>query len=507
MHCSADTQSVNVMGAHPGSYARTTPRITTPAMVTPVRAKPKLDVLRISLCILIVMSVSHIQQQYSVLEALRPGLLFTVLALVSAFSNPKALANGAWMRRWPAKIMAALLVASLASIVFGISQGGAWWFFSNFFWKVLVTAFLLMAAIRNVRDLMLFAWAYVVGSGILVYMALFVFKMKAEANGITRLSNLDTWDANDVCVLLLIGLAFCFLFLRTSKGIGKLAVGIIALGIGAAIARSGSRGGFLGLASFLIAYLLSMKGSAKIRGSLLVAAVGVALMVGAPPGYWKQMNTLTSAKKDYNWDEAQGRRQLAMRGMGYMWSFPVFGLGIGNFGRAEGTISPIAGMKGTRWSAPHNSYVEAGAELGVAGFVLFLWLVAGSIVAPWRLRKLVPPEWEQGDAEERLLFNVALYLPLCGVGFAIPAFFVSFAYLDPIYIVAAMSGAFAIALENRLRERARGVAVPGASRFQRVAGSSLATPRVAPTASGRGAKIVIRWAPSPVPDPAKPPAR
>lgn len=500
------------MGAVPNTYAGpAAPRASAPPpAVARVRGKP--DLLRISLCVLIVLSVSHIHQRYGTLEALRPGLLFTALALISAFMNPGALADSEWTRRWPAKVVTGLLVASLASIGFGISQGGAWWFFSNFFWKVIVTAFLLMAAIRSMRDLALFAWAYVVGSGILVYMALFVFQMKAEANGITRLSNLDTWDANDVCVLLLIGLAFCFLFLRTSGTLGRLTAGIIALGIGAAIARSGSRGGFLGLASLLIAYLISMKGNAKVRGIFLVLAVGLGLTIAAPTGYWHQMNTITSAKHDYNWDEAQGRRQLAIRGIGYMWSFPVFGLGIGNFGRAEGTISPIAGMKGTRWSAPHNSYVEAGAELGVPGMVLFLWLVAGSIVAPWRLRKRLPPAWETGDSEERLLFQVALYLPLCAIGFAIPAFFVSFAYLDPIYIVAAMNGAFAISVEARLRSAPRALA-KGPARLTRRAGGWAAAPggqipfdHTDGAAPHRPARAAIRWAPPPPANPSPPPA-
>ena len=33
-----------------------------------------------------------------------------------------------------------------------------------------------------------------------------------------------------------------------------------------------------------------------------VLAVGVVLAIAAPPGYWEQMQTLTSPTEDYNWE-------------------------------------------------------------------------------------------------------------------------------------------------------------------------------------------------------------
>src|SRR5206468_3384706 len=117
------------------------------------------------------------------------------------------------------------------------------------------TALLLMAALRNADDLVAMVWAHVVGTAILVYMALFVFQMVAEANGITRLSNLDTWDANDIGVLLLMALPMCLLLVKTStKPLSRAFALLVAVGIGAAIARSGSRGGFIGMAAVMGAY-------------------------------------------------------------------------------------------------------------------------------------------------------------------------------------------------------------------------------------------------------------
>src|SRR4051812_43759710 len=56
-------------------------------------AAPKADILRISLSVLIVLSVSHIHQRFGVVATLRPGLLLTIAALGSAFLDRSVLAG------------------------------------------------------------------------------------------------------------------------------------------------------------------------------------------------------------------------------------------------------------------------------------------------------------------------------------------------------------------------------------------------------------------------------
>ena len=48
----------------------------------------------------------------------------------------------------------------------------------------------------------------------------------------------------------------------------------------------------------------------------------------APPGYWDQMGTILEPTEDYNWSDPIGRRQIMIRGMGYIAQYPVFGLGV-----------------------------------------------------------------------------------------------------------------------------------------------------------------------------------
>lgn len=426
---------------------------------TAVRAREagSADLLRLSLAALMIIEISRVHGQFPILAAARPLLVLTILALVAAMLNPKALAAPGWMKRWQSKVLIGLAIVAVGSIAFGISPGGSFFFFQDSYSKTLLGAFLLIAAMRSARDVRFFVWAYVIASAILVWMALFVFEM-TQQNGVTRLGGLETWDANDLGVLLLTGLPLCGLLFRTSGTKGKIASAVVLLGIGSAIARSGSRGGFVGFIVVLLAYLVMLKGTPVVNRVGIVGVIVLGLGIAAPPGYWKQMQTIVSPEEDYNWDASQGRRQLAIRGMEYMAGRPIFGLGIDNFGRAEATISSLAiahaedpSSGGIKWSVAHNSFVQVGAELGVPGLLLFSALVIGCVVAPLRLRRRIPEAWQKGTWEEQFLFQSTVYVPLAALGFAVPAYFVTFCYNDPIYILAALTSALPACVDARLR--------------------------------------------------------
>src|SRR6185437_3199794 len=88
-------------------------------------AKGRIDLIRLSLCVVLVFNVSHIHEAYPILAAIRPALTLTLLALVAAILGRKSLARPYWIRYPLTKILMGLAAASLASIVFGISQGAS----------------------------------------------------------------------------------------------------------------------------------------------------------------------------------------------------------------------------------------------------------------------------------------------------------------------------------------------------------------------------------------------
>lgn len=407
------------------------------------------DPLRILLFLLTVITISRVHS-YIGLAALRPAFMLVVLTGAYALLNPRTLHQSSFLRTWPARLMAALGLMACISVPFGMSIGGSGAFILNTYGKVLLYAFLLVVAIRHVRDLYTFVWAYVVSSGILIILAVVVV-------GVSKTRGLNAYDANDLGLVLLVGLPLALVvFQSTDSRLIKLFSGGTVAGIGMAMALSMSRGGFLGSLAVGLGLLFLLKGVSVAKRLAFVALAAVTLVVAAPAGYWDLMRTILTPTEDYNWQNDYGRRQVWERGLGYMMGNPLTGIGIGNFGRAEGTISePAVDFDPVRsrikWSVAHNSFLETGAEMGIPGLILFSSLVFGGMAAMVRLRKRLPPGWARGDPQERFLFHMALYMPVSLLAFAVTGFFVSFAYQDPVYILAAFMAGLYAAVEVKMR--------------------------------------------------------
>jgi O-antigen ligase len=403
------------------------------------------DPLRIALFALVFLTVSRANAHLPFLAPLRPLLLLSAAAVAFAVLNPRYLSRLPWTSTWPARTVMALGILSLCSGVFGISLGGSATYFLEEYSKVLILTFLLMATIGSIRDVHWFAWAYVLATGVLVWDALFFFQMERTGNQeFYRLSNLYTYDANDVGVVLLVGLGLAIYTFQVSRAVGKALSLTIILGIGAALAKTGSRGAFLGLIGFGLAVLLLVDSVSIVKRVGFMVVTAVALALASPQGYWQQMSTILAPKEDYNWTAESGRRMTVKRGIGYMLSYPVFGVGIGNFPMAEGTLSDRAkawrpGDPGVRWAAPHNSFLQAGAELGVPGLLVWSALVGGIVISMTRLGRRLPRSWSRGAFDQRAMYHATRYVPLATIGFAVAGSFVSFAFMDPIYFLAALS--------------------------------------------------------------------
>lgn len=419
-----------------------------------LRVKP--DPFRTFLFVLTLMTVSRIHQHYSFIAVLRPALLMTALAAAYAWMNPRLLAPEGLFRTLPAKAIVAFGILACVSVPFGISIGNSGRFIIEDYSKTLIFAVLVVVAIRGVQDLWAFVWAFVISTGILVWMSLFVFGLSQAGSQAERLSHLYTYDANDVGLMVLVGLGLTLLTFQASRGFPKLFSLVVLFGIGATLPRTGSRGAFLGALVMGVTLLLLLKGVSVAKRMAFVAVATVALFLYAPAGYWEQMETIKKPKEDYNWTEYSGRKRVAQRAVGYMMARPIFGLGIGNFSKAECTMSPRARNPTydgpLKCSAAHNSYLQAGAELGIPGLLLWLAAIFGSIGAMLRLRGRIPRSWLRGDQEQRFLAQAPTYLAVSMIAFAVTSFFVSFAWMDPIYFLLALMAGLYVSLERKARE-------------------------------------------------------
>jgi O-antigen ligase len=413
------------------------------------------DPLRVFLFLLTLVTISRVHDAFPMLARLRLALALTGLVAVYALLNQKMLKSGNLLQTWPAKLMAGMFLFACLSAPFGISLGASGLYILDAYAKTILFAFLLAAAVRNSRDLYTFVWAMVVSSALLAWVSIFVYGMD-QLNGYERLGKMGSYDANDIGCVLIVGLCLTMLTFQVAKGWGRAASAVILLGIGATIARSGSRGTLVALMVVGAALLALSHGVPVVKRFAFMAVLLLGLTIASPPGYWKQMSTLLSPTDDYNWQSTDGRKQIFQRGMGYMLEYPIFGLGINNFSKAECTISEKAVNSltgaGVRCMAPHNSMIQAGSELGLPGMAMWLSLLIGGVVGMFRLRKRIPRAWQRGAQEERFLALAPLYFGLAMLGFAVTSFFVSFAWLDLVYALAALLAGLYFVVGQRLNE-------------------------------------------------------
>jgi O-antigen ligase len=409
------------------------------------------DPLRIALAMLVFLDIGRLHMHLGFGWA-RPGVALAFLAIGYVVLNPASISLRSF-RVGLTWLVALLGLQALVSLPFGISPGGAAAFFVDNYSKVLISAGLLLLATRGLRDTTGWVMAFLAGSAMLVWYALFVFDLNTVNSLTQRLDNLYTYDANDVGLILVVAVPMCLWLLDVAGPKTKMAAAVLLGGSVWAIARTGSRGAFVALAFVVVGTVLFALGRLSIAKRIIgLAVVAVALLLAAPPGYWNQMATITSVQEDYNWSSDTGRKAIALRGVGYMVQYPLFGVGLHNFPRAEGTISSMVTDampgQGVPWTAPHNSYLQVGAELGIPGAVAFVLLVFGGLFGMIGVARRAARQGalERSDAY-RSLEVAARYLALSYLGFAVGASFLSFAYLAPIYILTAM--AVGLHLEER----------------------------------------------------------
>ena len=413
------------------------------------------DPLQMLLFLLMVVTISRIHLYYHVIAKYRPALVLCGIAVLYAFLNRPALVYAKALSVWPMRVIALLLLLACCSAPFGITLGGSALFIIESYSKTILVALLLFLSVRNVRDLYTYVWAFVTSCAILCYFAVFVFALATGDSLTARLGELYTYDSNDVGVLLVMGLALTLLLLFVDRGVKRWLLLLNLVGISVAMARSGSRGGLLGLIAVGIATLTLVNGFSATRRWVVLTSGAVILAVASPRGYWQQMATILAPQKDYNFTSIDGRTALMKRGIRYMVEYPVFGIGISNFPKAECTIALELALRPSGETltcrAPHNSYVQAGAELGVPGLTTWLCLVFGLVLAPLRLRRRFPKAWLKGTGTERFLYASASFFPVAACGFAVTSFFVTFAFSDPIYIMAALYSALYAVSQAHIR--------------------------------------------------------
>jgi O-antigen ligase len=405
-----------------------------------VRRPAGWDLLLVCVAVYIATGVGRVHELLPILLPLKPALVSSILAIGLILLQQTGQRRIRLLRSRTMTWLLGLLLWGALSVPFALTQGVAFHYWIDFARAVLM-AVVIAASVRSARDLERLVLVYF---GITVVYTVVILSRFQLGPDNWRLGRLYFYDANDLATLIATALPLGLYFALTHRRIVLRLLSVVGLLVlVVALIRSGSRGGFLAflaIVAFILLGFTTIPARARVAGLVVILAV---LGASANDKYWTQMQTIVHPNADYNMTDDAGRVKIWKRGIGYMLERPVFGVGMGNFQTAEGTISPLARRRehgrGVRWGAAHNTLVQAGAELGVPGVLCWIGLIATVFVS---LRRVVRYSARAGPAGTDLS-RLAQSVMAAVVGFVVGGFFLSLAYSDMLYTLAALAVALA----------------------------------------------------------------
>jgi len=431
--------------------------VTLPAApaVVPARRYAPWDALLVCVAVYTAAGVGRIHDLFPVLAPLKPALLATVAAIGLLLLQQNGRRRITLLRSRITTCLLGLVLWGALAVPFALTGGLAFHFWLDFA-RAVAMSLVLAASVRSARDLERMSLVYY---GVtVVYTAIILSRFQLGSADDWRLGRLYFYDANDLATLIVTALPIGLYFALAHRWIAlrvAATVGLLLLVV--ALIRSGSRGGFLAflaVAAFILVGFTTISARARIGGLVVILTV---LGATASDRYWTQMQTIIRPHQDYNLTDETGRVKIWKRGIGYMLDHPAFGVGMGNFQTAEGTISPMARRResgrGVRWGAAHNTFVQIGAELGIPGLLLLLGLVLSAFAT---LRRVTRWAARAGPGAKDLS-RLAQSLMAALVGFLVGGFFLSLAYADMLYALVALSLALAKIVRMQVAAATRAV--------------------------------------------------
>lgn len=396
-------------------------------LYTPVVPAPPWSLGMAGAALYIAAAVGRVPDVFPLLAPLHLALLSAGVAIVCVALDPGALSRiNASLNIGTTWCVLGILLWAVLGVPTSLWPGGTVGVVRGMLLEAVLMYFILVGAVRHPQDVTRLVAVFVGSTALYAIMVLIRFRSSPSA---IRDLGLYDYDSNDFATLIActVPLAVHLVvsrFGRIPRAVGAAVIGALLL----AFIWADSRGGFLAL---LAGGLVLLFGYRVVRASYRVGVAGllvVGFFLAASPTFWTRMNSIADPSQDYNMTSSEGRVQLWERGMGYMTTHPVFGVGAGGFPTAEGELSPesrdaAAHGRGLKWSEPHNSFVQAGAELGVPGLLFFLGMLWSAVRG---LRRV-----EDRGLAPALVASVA--------AFAVGGFFLSLAYKEMLYALIALA--------------------------------------------------------------------
>jgi O-antigen ligase len=383
-------------------------------------------------------------------HSLRLGLIITVLAVLAV------LISGSLYRIFSSKIVLALMAFTgwlFISAPFSIWRGGS--ASQVLFWCVSVVSLILLAGcIEGAEQCRKAGYAMAVSVLGIEVLSFFLGSSAEGTKAAGRLAFVSGTFANpnDLAALLLMGLPFCLLVVRTRSGLSVLKVACI-LGIfliPLSVVRTGSRGGLLALLIMFVLYFFSVPSMQKIPLVIAALLLAVAAVLFSSSSALDRYKTIfRSGDTVYYANAAEksaelstsSRKALFLSSVRLTIQHPLLGVGPGMFQIADAKDAAEK-KQPAAWHQTHNAYTQISCESGLPALFFYVAALFYCFKAARAVR--------QGAAaypELRPYGDMAFSLRLSLIAFTITAIFASNAY----YFFFPMLAGLCAALERSVR--------------------------------------------------------
>lgn len=412
---------------------------------------------------LILVLVGKVQELVPVADKLQLAKLALGIGVLGHFLLPPQDPAGRTWRRGPFVWWAGFSVVLFATAPFSILLSNTVTFLALKYTSISLLLLLTARHLQSLRRLEPTTRA-IVGFAICLGLAMLVAPQITIGDfGPPRITVGATFDPNDLALVLAMSIPFCFYWLWRGRLLGKSAALLALLLALYAIHRTGSRGGLVAAA---LAVALTLFVTQLGHGVRLFVFVGLlAGAAGATQTETFRLLLVGLQGQDYNTTAEDGRLEIWKRGVGYALSRPLTGVGAECFEIAEGTLSGRAGhLRGVRWSAAHNSFVQIAAETGLIGLALWCLMLASCLIELRRQRRRLQSWRDDCEVQRQLALIATVRNSL--LAFLLGGFFLSAGYLPFLYLLVAYTIALAEAtdrLANELEEDADDEYVTGAN--------------------------------------------
>lgn len=295
------------------------------------------------------------------------------------------------------------------------------------FMKLIVFYLLFINIARNLKVLRvvsLIALLSIIVLGISTIQSYFLGTFRAA----TTIGSGMYGDANDLALVMVTAIPLAY-FWKGGK-IGWFASFILKWGSVAilvtAIIMTQSRGGFLGLIAVFFALHMGQKNRTMRISALALTAILLIILLTSTAG--ERYKTIANYDQDFS---AMGRLSAWQAGVKMMATRPLNGVGVGTFSAAFGTAYRPAGFSSNQWLDPHNSLIQVGAETGLIGLAIFLYMCTYSLLQLRRVRK------EAERTDNKRITETCNILRASIIGFFVGAFFITQAFSFMLYFLIA----------------------------------------------------------------------